>query len=317
MAIQLVKNADLAALDRTIRTGFMDAYNNPSYQPRWPIFATRQPSASAKNIYPQMIDAASVREWSEAGRKINGLVLEGATVQNQLWELSYGIRRIDLDDDMTGAVQAMMSRVRSGAGKYLRHPDRLMGNTIKASGTCLDGLSLFSASHKVNPADPGSDTYSNTTTGALTADNLSSARAAMLALKNPDGDPANENPSVLLVPPALETIARKLTQADIIVYASGVAAPETNVFKGSLTVVVMPQLAAAFDNGSDSAWYLIDATDTEDRALIFQDREAVEMTTRFNPSDPDVFDLDVYTWGTRARYTVAGGNPKKIQRRTG
>ena len=317
MAISLVKAADLQALDRTIRTGFFDAYNNPSYKARWPTIATRQPSSSRKNIYPQMIDPAVVREWTDGERKVNGLVIEGAEVTNKTFELTYGIRRNDLDDDMSGAVQMALSRVKNGAGKYIRIADRLIFGVLKNNDTCLDGLALFHATHKVNPADSASATYSNTASGALTPAALAAAKATMLGFKLPDGDPANDDPRVIVVPPALETIARKIADADVIVYDSAVAAQESNIFKGLYTVVVVPQLGAGFSGGSDTAWYLADASDPEDRPLIWQDREALEMTTRFNPSDPGVFDLDMYTWGTRARFNAAGGNPKKIVRRTG
>lgn len=313
----LVKAADLAALDKTIKAGFMDAFGARSYVPKHPLIASRQTSTSKKNIYPIAIDAATIREWTEGERVRNGLVLNGPTVTNQKWELTYSIRREDLDDDLSGAVAMALSRVRSGAGKYLRHPDKLVFSVVKDNSTSLDGLALFSASHKVNPADPGSATYSNTTTGALTLANVASARAAMMELKSADGDVANEDPNVLLVPPALENTARKIAQADQLVYsATATDSPETNVWRGAFTVVVAPQLSAAH-GGSDTAWYLIDATDTEDRPLIFQEREPVEIVSFFSPTDDNVFELDEYVWGTRARYTAAAGNPKKIVRRTG
>lgn len=313
----LVKAADLAALDKTIKAGFMDAHGSKSYTPKHPLIASRQTSTSKKNIYPMAIDAATIREWTEGERVRNGLVLNGPTVTNQKWELTYSIRREDLDDDLSGAVAMALSRVRSGAGKYLRHPDKLVFSVVKDNATSLDGLALFSASHKINPNDPGSATYSNTTSGALTASNLAAARAAMMELKSADGDVANEDPGVILVPPALEQTARKITQADSLIY-SGTATdnPETNVWRGSYTVVVAPQLSAAH-GGSDAYWYLIDATDMEDRPLIFQEREAVEIVSFFSPTDDNVFELDEYVWGTRARYTAAAGNPKKIARRTG
>lgn len=313
----LVKHADLRALDVTLRTAFMQAYEASTYTPRWTMYATRQQSTSKKNIYPQAIDAAAIREWTEGERVFNGLVLESASVTNQLWELSYSLRRIDIDDDMTGAVRAAVSRLKSGAGKYQRHPDKLVVACITGNTTCLDGLALFHASHKVNPADPGSATFGNTASGALTPTNAAAARASMLEYKAPDGDVINEDPRVLLVPPALELTARKIAQADTLIY-SGTATdnPETNVYRGMYDVVVEPRLSAAH-GGSDSYWYLIDATDSEDRALIFQEREGVEIVSRFNPSDPGVFDRDEYSWGTRARYTAAAGNPKKIVRRTG
>jgi phage major head subunit gpT-like protein len=317
MAI-LLKHADLAALDRTLKSAFLGAYEGKGYTPRWPLLASRQSSTSRRNTYPSIIDAASIREWAEGERVVNGLVIEGASVTNQKWELTYGVRRDDLDDDLTGTVAQAVSRVRSGAGKYLRHPDKLIFNIIKSNGTALDGVALFATTHPVNPKDSTPGNFSNTTTGALTATNVAAARATMMELVGPDGDPLNENPNVILVPPALETTARKIAQADEVIYsATATDTREMNVYKGNYTVVVAPHLAASFTSGSDSYWYLLDTNDPEDRGLIFQEREPVELVTLFDLADANVFQRDEYVWGTRARYTAAAGNPKKICRRTG
>lgn len=315
----LVKHSDLVAMDRTIRGAFLDAYNATSYKPRWQLYATLQPSTSRKNTYPMVIDAATIREWADGERVVNGLVIEGASVSNQTWELTYGIRRVDIDDDLSGAVAMAVSRLKSGAMKYAKHPDKLCTSVITGNSTCLDGLALFSASHKENPANPDSATFSNTTSGALSVTTAASARAAMLELKTADGEPANDGENmILMVPPALELTARKIAQADMVI-ESGTATDnfQQNVYKGAYTVVVNTRLAASFTGGSDSYWYLIDATDPEDRAVIFQQREQVEIVSQFNPSDPQAFTLDRYVWGTRARHTAAAGNPKKIFRRTG
>jgi len=314
----LTKSSELTGLDRTVRAAFMDAYNSKSVQQRWKLYATAQPSTSAKNTYPMIVDAANVREWTDGERAVNGIVIEGASVTNQLWELTYGLRRIDLDDDMSGAVAMAVSRVKSGGNKYLRHKDKLAASVLKSNATCLDGLALFHASHKVNPADADSATYGNTTSGALTPSNAAACRAAMLEMKAADGEPANDGSEmVLLVPPALELTARKVAQADVVVFGSSGDANETNVYKGQYLVVVEPRLAAAFTSGSDSYWYMADVSDPEDRGVIIQEREAVEIVAQFNPSDPLAFTQDKYVWGTRARYTAAAGNPKKLFRRTG
>ena len=310
----LLKPDSLRALDITVRAAFMESYGSTAYTPRYPGLATVQASSSAKNVYPSIIDAAAVREWTDE-RVINGLVLVGAEVTNQKWELSYGIKRESLDDDTSGTVAMLMSRVRSGGGKFLRHKDKLVFNVVKNNGTCLDGRPLFDGSHKVNPVDPGSATFDNDVgSTALTANNAAAGRAMMMELKAPDGDPVNENPRVLKVPPALELTARKIAEADEIVFSG--SANESNVYKGQYDVVVVPHLGAAF-GGSDTTWYLSDTTDAEDRGLIVQEREAMEITALFNLTDPQVFARDEYQWGARARYTAAAGNPKKIVRRTG
>ena len=135
----------------------------------------------------------------------------------------------------------------------------------------------------------------------------------MMELKGPDGDPINENPRVLIVPPALELTARKIAQADEIVFSG--SANETNVYKGMYDVIVVPQLATAF-SGLDATWYLADITDAEDRGLIIQEREPLEIASMFSLTDPNVYARDEYQWGARARYTAAAGNPKKIFKAT-
>lgn len=316
----LVKHADLVAMDRAIRGAFLDAYSNTKYTPRWTFYATRQASTSKKNIYPMVIDAAQIREWTEGGRTVNGIILEGASVTNQLWELTYGIRRVDIDDDLTGTVAMAVSRIKSGAMKYVKHPDKLASAVITGNSTALDGVALFHATdHKVNPTDPDSAAFANTASGALTPDNAASCRSAMLSVPTADGEPANDGDNmVLMVPPALELKARKVAQGDIVVHSSTASdSAEVNVYKGMYTVVVNPRLGAAFSGGSDSYWYMADASDPEDRAVIVQVRQEVEIEAKFSPSDERAFNLDEFVWGSRARHTAAAGNPKKMFRRTG
>ena len=312
MAI-LIKPATLAALDVTVRTSFMGAYGSADYAPRWPAIAALIGSSAAANLYPSVIDAATVREWV-GERVVNPLVLEGASVTNQKWELTYGVQRDALDDDQSGAVAMLMSRVRSGGGKFARHKDKLAFSVLKNNGTCLDGLALFHDTHLVNPKDAAAGTFDNNITGtALTPNNAAAVRGQMMELKGPDGDPINEDPRVLIVAPALELTARKIAQADEIVFSG--SANETNVYKGMYTVIVVPQLATAF-SGLDATWYLTDTTDAEDRGLIIQEREALEIAAMFALTDPQVFARDEYQWGARARYTAAAGNPKKIFKAT-
>ena len=203
--------------------------------------------------------------------------------------------------------------------KYLKHPDKLCTAVITGNGTALDSVALFHATHYVNPANTGGGSFANTTSGALTPDNAASCRAAMMEVQTADGEPANDGTSmVLMVPPAQELKARKIAQADMVIFtATSTDTVEQNVYKGMYTVVVNPRLAASFTGGSDSYWYMIDTSDTEDRAVIFQEREPVEIVAKFSPTDERAFEEDVYVWGTRARYTAAAGNPKKIFRRTG
>lgn len=313
----IIRPETLETLDITLKSAFLQAYESKKYTPRWERYATRQTSDSRSNYYSAIIDAAKPREWI-GERVVNGVHVIGAEVVNKKWELTYGIPREAIDDDLKGITRQAVSQIRSGGAKFAKQPDKLCVAVLTGNTTCLDGLALFHASHKVNPADPASSTFSNTDSGALTPAEAAEVRAAMMSMVDPAGDPINEGEDqVLLVPPALETIARRTAQADIII-DSGTATDnvQANVFKGAFTVVVEPRLGAAA-GGSDTAWYMVDASDPEDRAVIFQVREEVELVSLWNLTDPNVFNLDEYVWGLRARHVAAAGNPKKIFRRTG
>jgi hypothetical protein len=80
---------------------------------------------------------------------------------------------------------------------------------------------------------------------AITSDSLALARAAMRKQKDLNGDFINVNPTYLIVGPDKETEAQKLIQA--VIMATKTA--DTNVFKGSLQIIVEPRLTG-------NQWYL-------------------------------------------------------------
>lgn len=93
----------------------------------------------------------------------------------------------------------------------------------------------------------GSDARANTGYGfwqmawgskqALSAANYAIARAALSGMKGDYGRPLGLMPNLLVVPPALESAARKLLNSE---YAAG---GETNEWKGTAELLVVPWLA--------------------------------------------------------------------------
>ena len=69
----------------------------------------------------------------------------------------------------------------------------------------------------------------------LTAENIMAVIAKMQSLKGDGGKLLNIRPNVILVPPALELLARRVCEAEII---NGT----TNILKGRLKVIVSPQI---------------------------------------------------------------------------
>ena len=122
---------------------------------------------------------------------------------------------------------------------------------------------------------------------------------------------------MLLVPPALETTARKIAQADEVIYsATATDTREISVYKGNYVVVVAPPRGELHRGLRRLLVHARHHGPRGSRAHL-PGREPVELVTLFDLADANVFQRDEYVWGTRARYTAAAGNPKKIFRRTG
>jgi hypothetical protein len=75
-----------------------------------------------------------------------------------------------------------------------------------------------------------------------------------------NGDAILATPTVLLVPPKLETTGRKLNQSTAVVSGSTTAIPDSNPWAGMFNVVTSPYLGASTapsgTTGSDTAWFL-------------------------------------------------------------
>jgi phage major head subunit gpT-like protein len=80
---------------------------------------------------------------------------------------------------------------------------------------------------------------------ALTPANYAAARAAMMSLTNADGRPLGITPTLLIVPPSLEAAARTILNADFILSAGSTGGGETNIWKGTANLMVIPELAAS------------------------------------------------------------------------
>lgn len=80
-------------------------------------------------------------------------------------------------------------------------------------------------------------------TQELNATNYASARAAMMSQSNAEGVPLGIKPTLLIVPPALESKAREILHAQFIIGDSSVGGSKSNIWQGSADLLVVPELA--------------------------------------------------------------------------
>lgn len=160
-----------------------------------------------------------------------------------------GITRQDLINDDLGAFTRAATTL---ARKAM--------NTREKAGLTAIMASAAGASHFT-------DARGNYLTGAGTALGTAGLGNAIKAFRNltgPDGDPINVEPSIILVPPTLETTARTLLAASSVLIASGVGSSRAvessaNIFGGQFggAPIVHPYLETSTITGYSAAyWYL-------------------------------------------------------------
>ena len=77
----------------------------------------------------------------------------------------------------------------------------------------------------------------------LNPTNYAGARTAMMELTNSEGRPLGIKPSMLLVPPSLEALAREILQAQFIIGDPAAGGAKSNIWQGTADLLVVPELA--------------------------------------------------------------------------
>ncbi len=217
------------------------------------------------------------------------------------------------------------------------------------TGLCYDGTAFFSASHPVNPALPGSSTFSNLFTGGTSGtapgacpidstvsidvalENLNSVKAYINSIKMPNGvDPRFLTVKGIIHPPALSARVQQLTNAKFIAQAANmggsggsgdVEAVIRNMAFGE--PICMAELGAgqsynlgdnetgASVSGSDTTYYVLcqEMDASELGAMVWINREPVTVTP-FTPFDtPELAKARQFEWIAQGRGVAGYGLP--------
>lgn len=293
-----ISPASLSTLTKSFRVNFLRGLE--SAPATWMEYATRVPSTRKTQNYPFLGKVPRMREWlgPRVSKAIDSYDFE---VVNRKFEDTIELSREDLEDNEDMGLFAPLASDLGMAAAML--PDDLVAEALIGADAalCYDGQFFFDTDH---PYDGG--TQANLLTSQpLNEANYIEARAAMRSLLDDRGDPLNVNPNLLVVPPSLEHVGRTLVEAQMIDQGAGdtnTHSGQSNVYRGTARVLVVPRLEA--DSAED--WYLMDTTRAI-KPFIFQERIAPKLTAKTSETDDNVFDRDVFVWGTRARGAAFGG----------
>lgn len=274
---------------RGIYMGFNTLFNKTfaDQTPIYPQIATITKSNTAAETYAWLGSIPGMREWI-GDRVIQNLSASDYTIKNKSFELTVGVPRENIEDDTIGIYAPSIEMLSQSAAM---HPDKLVFDLLKKgfSTKCYDGENFFSASHKANK-----ESVSNLLTAQLSLASYTAARAAMQSFKNDKGEPLVIVPDTLVVPPALEGMARDILFADFI---SGTR----NTMKDTAKLITAPQLA-----GDDTKWYLL-CTSRPIKPLIFQQRKEPKFVSKTNETDDNVFFSKQYLYGVDSRDNAGYG----------
>ncbi len=286
----IVNKANISAFFVNIKTTFNGALKAAPTQ--WQKIAMKIPSTGKSNDYGWLSNFPQMRKWV-GDKVIKSLAAFNYSVVNDDWEATIEVDRNDLEDDQTGiyAIQA-----KSAGESAAQLPDEIVSGLVNDSFTslCYDGQYFFDTDHPM-----GAGVFSNKGTKALSCSTLDAAKASygaartqMRKVKDDDGRALNVTPNILLVPVALEDVARTLMTAERL--EDG----KPNIYRGTAEVVVDPRLT------SDTAWFLLD-TSKAITPFFYQERKAPHLVEQTDMNADDVFSRKKFKYGAEAR--AAGG----------
>lgn len=291
----IVNKDNISAIFISLKTTFNNAFSAaPSV---WEKIAMKVPSTSSQNDYKWLSNFPRMRKWI-GDKAVKALAAFGYTIKNDDWEATVEVDRNDIEDDNLG-IYAPQAQMAGESAKQL--PDEIVLELVNNGFTnpCYDKQYFFDTDHPVGDGNGGVTSVSNKGTKKLSGATLAAAQAsygaartAMKKFKDDEGRPLNITPNVLLVPPALEDVARALLTNDRL--EDG----KNNPYKGTAELVVDARLT------SDDAWFLLD-TSKPVKPFIYQERKAPVFVQQTDPQADDVFSRKKFKFGAEAR--AAGG----------
>lgn len=245
------------------------------------------------------------------------------------WELTEEIDAFKLADDLA-SLYAPLGPMIGEQGRLL--PNYAMRDLLQgandfagAAQISLDGVTHWNSAHPVDYWDAGKGTYCNdfgtagvsvngiTVGGTFSTNAYKTLREEMLTRKNESGEVDGVNPSLLMVPPQLETEAKIVSQS---AYYSPAAVGVLTGFVGNLDNPFrnMTDLLMNPHTANEAATFYMFAAGGVIKPTVLVTREPVQIVPRTRPDDPVVFNRHTYQWGAWARLTPGWGPPRLASR---
>ncbi len=284
-------------------------------EPLWPKVCKAASSVSREQRYAWAANIPGFRLWVQGTERLyNNVSGRVYTLRNDHYEDSLEVGADDVADDQLGIYADAFNLLGVNAGCQ---PDVLVWAGVEAgltTGLGYDGLPFFSDSHPVSLDNASLGTYSNlyssATSGSfpLTPGNLAIARAALQRRKLENNLPMALGKLTLSVPPELRTTADQILGLGMFAPgtaygAIGTAGGSDNTLKGAADPLTVPYLT------STTRWFLTSELGPM-RPFVYQTRSPAKMVPLTNPTDANVFELNVFRYGSDIRNAMGFSLPQ-------
>lgn len=200
------------------------------------------------------------------------------------------VTRKDLINDDLGA---FADNAMALGRKAIQSREKALFTELNGTG---NGASFFTAAR---------GNYFEGAGASLQSTSLATAVQMFRDQKGPDGDPIMVEPRLLLVPTALEQIAKELMNSQYILGPTTTKQPSVNVWQGAFTPLTSPWLSNTnLAGASSTAWYLLaDPSDVAALEIAYLNGQQTPTVEFFGlDSDPNVLGV---TWRVYWDFGVA------------
>lgn len=283
--IQSVIQAIFQSFNTLFNKGF------ESVEIHWEKVAMMVPSSGSQENYAWLGNFPHLREWI-GERAIKKLMKKSYSIINKSFEATVSVKRTEIEDDAYGVYSPVFQSMGESAALW---PDEMIFNLLPNGfeELCYDEKPFFAEDHPVGDRTKPKK-VSNLSEAKLTLESYKAARAAMMSFKSDEGKALGIIGNLLVVPPALEDMGRRILKSEFI-EMDGVT--QTNPYKDTAELLVVPQLA-----GHDSKWYLL-CTSKAIKPLIYQNREEPSFQA-LDANSEHAFKTDELVYGVKARGNV-------------
>ena len=170
------------------------------------------------------------------------LAEESRTRQVQTRGAVLSITRQDLIND---DLNAFADNAQAMGRKAAHSREKALFQALNATG---NGASFFTTAR---------GNYFEGASSNLQSSSLATAVQLFRDQVGPDGLPVMVEPSILLVPTALEVTAKELMSSQYLLGPTSAKNPSANVWQGAFTPLVSTWLGSSAISGSSTAWYLL------------------------------------------------------------